>query len=96
MTSSEDSVAQVVEPLRMLGKWREDLDIHLHIPLDLPAEPQIPFEVTPDLRTPLGSPENPEDLYADRALCALHMKYNQVRVDPVFPEGPAMAPRRLR
>ncbi|ROV89707.1 hypothetical protein VMCG_10341 [Cytospora schulzeri] len=78
MINVEDPVAQVVEPLRMLGEWREGLEPHLQIPLDLPAEPQIPFEVTPDLQMPLGSPDDPKDLYADRALCTLHMKYNQL------------------
>lgn len=82
MINVEDPVAQVVEPLRMLGEWREGLEPHLQIPLDLPAEPQIPFEVTPDLQMPLGSPDDPKDLYADRALCTLHMKYNQVRFKP--------------
>lgn len=100
MVNAEDPVAQVVEPLRMLTEWREGLESNLRIPLDLPAEPQIPFEATPDLRMPLGSPENPKDLYADRALCTLHMKYNQVGLRPalhfsVLPPPPSQVYRRL-
>lgn len=90
MNNTEDAVAQ---PLRMLNEWREGLESRLQIPLDLPAEPQIPFEDTPDLGTPMGSTGKPVNTYADRALCTLHMKYNQVRLDPVHLEGPRAALR---
>lgn len=66
---SQDPVAQVTEPLRLLELWRERLPPNLQIPLELP----------PELQIPLDDPPRDEGLPADRALCMLHMKWNQVR-----------------
>lgn len=63
-----DPVDQVTEPLRMLDAWRERLPSRLQIPLELPPELQIPLDDTPV----------DEGLPTDRALCMLHMKWNQV------------------
>lgn len=68
---SRDPVEQVSEPLRMLDEWRANLPATLYIPLELPPEVQIPLDDAP--------PE--ESLPADRALCMLHMKWNQVSRD---------------
>lgn len=57
---------RVVEPLRLLFAWREELAEHLQIPLELRPEPAIQ----------LGGPD--DSLPLDRPLCVLHMKWNQV------------------
>lgn len=64
----QDTVARVAEALRRLDEWRELLPEDLQIPLELPPEVQIPLD-----NTSLN-----EGLPADRALCMLHMKWNQV------------------
>lgn len=65
---SQDPVSQVKEPLEMLEDWRARLPAHLQIPLELPPELQIPLDDDP----------TDEGLPTDRALCMLHMKWNQV------------------
>lgn len=52
----------------MLEDWRARLPAHLQIPLELPPELQIPLDDDP----------TDEGLPTDRALCMLHMKWNQV------------------
>lgn len=72
ITRFQDPVAQVTEPLRMLECWREQLPPNLQIPLELPPELQIPLDDSP----------TDEGLPTDRALCMLHMRWNQVRLPP--------------
>jgi hypothetical protein len=63
----QDLRVQVQEPMNMLENWRRTLPRSLQMPLDLQAE--SPFD------TDYG---DANAIYADRALCMLHMKCNQV------------------
>lgn len=65
--ADQDLRAQVQEPLNRLGKWRKELPPALQMPLDLQAE--SPFDTNYD---------DVNAIYADRALCTLHMKCHQV------------------
>lgn len=65
----QDTVARVADALRKLDEWREHLPQELQVPLDLPPEIQIPLD---------DAPPNEKRLPPDRALCMLHMKWNQV------------------
>ncbi|KAI3397301.1 hypothetical protein diail_11033 [Diaporthe ilicicola] len=76
--ADQDLQVQVQEPMNMLENWRKELPPELKMPLDLQAEPQIPSDVIYD---------DANALYADRALCTLHMKCNQLMIlilRPIF------------
>ncbi|KAJ0119830.1 fungal specific transcription factor domain-containing protein [Diaporthe amygdali] len=77
--ADQDLQAQVQEPMNKLEKWRRELPDRLQMPLDLQAQPQIPFHD--------GMHDDPDELYTDRALCTLHMKCNQLIIltlRPIF------------
>lgn len=81
----QDTVARVAEALRRLDDWREGLPQDLQVPLDLPPEIQIPLD---------DAPPNEKRLPSDRALCMLHMKWNQVsQITLVTPPAIAAPPR---
>lgn len=65
--ADQDLRAQIQEPLNKLEEWRRKLPPSLQMPLDLQAE--SPFDTNYD---------DANAIYADRALCTLHMKCHQV------------------
>lgn len=67
--ADQDLRAQVQEPLNMLENWRRNLPPALQMPLDLQAE--SPFDTNYD---------DANAIYADRALCTLHMKCHQLMI----------------